>query len=485
MDIRKPDLKRIDEYIWEIPKTFRKKMKVPVRLFANERLLEYALQDEALVQAVNVARSLPGLVGYVAVMPDVHQGYGFPIGGVAATRLPDGAISPGGVGYDIGCGVRLLTARLTYKMVEPYLDELADALNARIPSGVGRGGSIVVSNSDLAEVCHRGVRWALENGYAEPEDLRHIESGGVMEGADFGKVSKRARERGRPQLGTLGAGNHFVEIGLVDEVFDKAAAQAMGLAEGQITLMIHTGSRGFGHQICSDYVRELQREPYIHSLPDRDLAYAPLSSRLGQDYLAAMRCAANFAFTNRQLITFHARSAFEQVLRGVYAPEEWWLRLVYDLHHNTAKIETHKVEGKKVKVCVHRKGATRAFGPWHPELPPEYKPIGQPVLVPGSMGTASWVLAGEEGSMERAFGSSCHGAGRMMSRAKAKKRVRGADLMEELEAEGIRVRAGSMRGLAEEAPFAYKDVDLVVESVVGAGLARKVARLVPLAVVKG
>ena len=483
--LKKQDLRRLDDYTWEIPTTFRKKMKVPVRLFAGERLLEYALRDEALMQAVNVARSLPGLVGFVAVMPDVHQGYGFPIGGVAATRWSDGAISPGGVGYDIGCGVRLLASRLNYKMVAPYLDDLADALNARIPSGVGRGGSIRVSNADLAAVCHRGVRWGLENGYAVSEDLRHIESNGVMDGADFGKVSKRAKERGQPQLGTLGAGNHFVEIGLVDAVYDAEAAQAFGLEEGQVTLLIHTGSRGFGHQICSDYVRALQKEAYVRALPDRDLAYAPLSTRLGQDYLAAMRCAANFAFVNRQLITHHARAAFEAVLRGVYDQSVWWLRVVYDLHHNTAKVETHTVDGKRLKVCVHRKGATRAFGPGHPDLPPEYRPIGQPVLVPGSMGTASWVLAGTEGSMRKAFGSTCHGAGRMMSRAQAKKRVRGSQLLEELEAEGIHVRAGSMRGLAEEAPFAYKDVDLVVGSVVGAGLARKVARLVPLAVIKG
>jgi tRNA-splicing ligase RtcB len=322
----------------------------------------------------------------------------------------------------------------------------------------------------LAAVCQRGVRWALENGYAVAEDLRHIESGGVMAGADFSKVSPRAKERGRPQLGTLGAGNHFVEVGLVDAVYDLAAAQALGLAEGQVTLLIHTGSRGFGHQICSDYVRALQKEPYVRALPDRDLAYAPLSTRLGQDYLAAMRCAANFAFTNRQLITYHARAAFEQVLRGIYDQEVWWLRVVYDLHHNTAKVETHTVDGKRVKVCVHRKGATRAFGPGHPDLPPEYRPVGQPVLVPGSMGTASWVLVGTEGSMARAFGSTCHGAGRVMSRAQAKKRVRGAQLLERLEADGVHVRAGSMRGLAEEAPFAYKDVDLVVESVVGAGL---------------
>lgn len=483
--IRKQDLRRLDEYLWEIPTTQRSGMQVPVRLFLSERLLEHALQDASLQQAVNVARSLPGLVGFVAVMPDMHQGYGFPIGGVAATRWPNGAISPGGVGYDIGCGVRLLASGLTYAEAEAYLDELADALNARIPSGVGRGGSIKVRERDLEQVCQRGVRWALEHGYALPADLAHIESQGSLPGADFGKVSHRARERGRPQLGTLGAGNHFVEVGLVDAVFDAEAAQAMGLYEGQITLLVHTGSRGFGHQVCSDYVHALQSKPYVRALPDRDLAYAPLDTALGQDYLAAMRCAANYAFTNRQLITYHARAAFEQVFRGLYDQEKWALRVVYDLHHNTAKIETHQVEGKKVKVCVHRKGATRAFGPGHPDLPPEYRPIGQPVLVPGSMGTASWVLVGTEESMRLSFGSTCHGAGRVMSRAKAKRSVRGEDLRRRLEAEGIHVRAGSLRGLAEEAPHAYKDVDLVVESVVGAGIARKVARLVPLAVIKG
>ena len=483
--LRKQDLRPIDPYTWEIPTSFHRQMQVPVRLFANERLLAYALKDEALQQAVNVARALPGLVGFVAVMPDVHQGYGFPIGGVAATRWPDGAISPGGVGYDIGCGVRLLVSGLTFKMAAPHLDALADALNARIPSGVGRGGTLKVSHADLTAVCHQGVRWALEKGYATPEDLERIESQGAMAGADFGKVSQRAKERGRPQLGTLGAGNHFVEVGLVEQVFDEAAAQAMGLREGLVTVMIHTGSRGFGHQICSDYVRALQGEPYVRGLPDRDLAYAPLATRLGQNYLAAMRCAANFAFVNRQVITHQARAAFEHVFRGVYAPEAWWLRLVYDLHHNTAKVETHRVGGKRVKVCVHRKGATRAFGPGHPDLAGVYRPVGQPVLVPGSMGTASWVLVGTEGSMARAFGSTCHGAGRVMSRSRAKKQVRGAALLAQLEAEGIHVRAGSMRGLAEEAPSAYKDVDWVVESVVGAGLARQVARLVPLAVIKG
>ncbi|HID84361.1 MAG TPA: RtcB family protein [Anaerolineaceae bacterium] len=483
--IRKQDLRRLDDYLWEIPVSYHRDMQVPVRLFLSECLLEHALQDASLQQAINVARSLPGLVGFVAVMPDMHQGYGFPIGGVAATRWPNGAISPGGVGYDIGCGVRLLASGLTYAEAEEFLDELADALNVRIPSGVGRGGSIKVKNRDLEQVCHRGVRWALDNGYAWPEDLAHIENQGSLEGADFGKVSKRAKERGRPQLGTLGAGNHFVEVGLVDQVFDTEAAQALGLFEGQITLLVHTGSRGFGHQVCSDYVRELQSRPYVRALPDRDLAYAPLDTALGRDYLAAMRCAANYAFTNRQLITYHARAAFEQVFRGIYDQEKWALRVVYDLHHNTAKIETHKVNGKKVKVCVHRKGATRAFGPGHPELPPEYRPIGQPVLVPGSMGTASWVLVGTEDSMRLAFGSTCHGAGRVMSRAKAKKSVRGDDLRRRLEAEGIHVRAGSLRGLAEEAPHAYKDVDLVVESVVGAGIARKVARLVPVAVIKG
>jgi len=478
------DLVRISEYEWEIPQTFRKDMRVPVRIFATRRLLEKVMQDKSLEQAVNAA-TLPGLVGHVLVMPDMHQGYGFPIGGVAATRLPEGVISPGAIGYDINCGVRLLASQIDYDEVKPLMGDLATVLDHYCPSGVGGKGEIRLSPVELEQVCRDGSRWALKRGYATEMDLRHTEEGGRLDGADPGKVSPRARERGQPQLGTLGAGNHFIEVDLVEQVFDPQAAQAMGLQEGKLVLQIHCGSRGFGHQICTDYVQEFQAavKRYGIHLPDRELVCAPLNSPEGQSYLAAMRCAANYAFANRQLLAHNARKAFEQVFAG--RQKKWQLEQVYDIAHNMGKIETHLVNGEEMKVCVHRKGATRAFGPGSPGLPEEYQKIGQPVLVPGSMGTASWVLVGTQASMERSFGSSCHGAGRVMSREKAKKQVRGDKLRQDLEAAGIAVRAGSMGGLAEEAPQAYKDVDEVVETVIGAQIARKVARLRPVAVVKG
>jgi tRNA-splicing ligase RtcB len=478
------DLKKISEYEWEIPKSFRADMRVPVRLFATRRLLEAVMDDNSLQQAVNAA-TLPGLVGQVVVMPDMHQGYGFPIGGVAATRYPDGVISPGSIGYDINCGVRLLASQIEYEAVRERMDEIASSLDQHCPSGVGVSGLVRISEAELERVCVEGAQWALKQGYADPDDLLRTEEGGRLEGADPSKVSKRARERGRPQLGTLGAGNHFIEVDVVDQVYDPRAAQVMGLREGNLVVQIHCGSRGFGHQICSDYVEDFQAavRRYNIRLPDRELVCAPLNSPEGQAYLAAMRCAANYAFANRQVLAHHARKAFEEVFAGKV--RDWRLRQVYDIAHNMGKIETHLVDGQPVKVCVHRKGATRAFGPGAPGLPPEYQDIGQPVLVPGSMGTASWVLVGTQASMEQSFGSTCHGAGRVMSRARAKKEVRGEKLRQDLEAEGIRVRAGSMAGLAEEAPMAYKDVDAVVETVSGAGIAHKVARLVPVAVVKG
>jgi len=478
------DLKRISDYEWEIPQTFRPDMRVPVRLFATRRMLEDVMKDKSLEQAVNAA-TLPGLVGHVIVMPDMHQGYGFPIGGVAATRLPDGVISPGGIGYDINCGVRLLGSQIRLEAAHPHLDALATALNQHCPSGVGEKGSVRLTEAELEAVCRQGARWALKQGFASEADLRRTEESGCVEGADPSKVSKRARERGRPQLGSLGAGNHFIEIDLVEQVFDSTAASVMGLEQGTLAVQIHCGSRGFGHQICTDYVEEFQgavRRFGIH-LVDRELVCAPLSSPEGQSYLAAMRCAANYAFANRQILANSARKAFEQVLAGKL--KDWHLHQVYDICHNMGKIETHLIDGERMKVCVHRKGATRAFGPGSPELPDEYKAIGQPVLVPGSMGTASWVLVGTATSMEQSFGSTCHGAGRLMSRHEAKRNVRGEQLRQDLEAEGIHIRAGSMAGLAEEAPQAYKDVDQVVEAVVGGGIARKVARLHPLAVIKG
>ena len=484
MTIRKQDLRRIHEYLWEIPEDYRRDMRVPARIYADEALLEATLGDRSLEQLINTA-TLPGVVKYTMVMPDVHQGYGFPIGGVAATKLPDGIISPGGVGYDINCGVRLLASNLHKDEVQPYLDDLASALYANCPSGVGTKGHVPVSVKELDEVLVKGAKWALEHGYARPEDLTHTEENGSMAGADPSKVSREAKERGKGQLGTLGAGNHFIEVDEITHIYDEELAERLGLFLGQIAIQIHCGSRGFGHQVCTDYVRIFQKavQKYGIKLPDRELVCAPLSSPEGQDYLAAMVAAANYAFCNRQILTFHVRRSFEQALAGKV--KDWDVRQVYDIAHNMAKIETHEVDGVPTRVCVHRKGATRAFGPGSEVLPEDYRDIGQPVLVPGSMGTASFVLLGTEGSMEQTFGSTCHGAGRVMSRAKAKKTVRGSELRAQMEADGITVRAGSMSGLAEEAPIAYKDVERVVNVVHKAGIARKVARLEPVAVIKG
>jgi tRNA-splicing ligase RtcB len=482
--IRKQDLKRLSDFRWEIPASFREGMRVPVHLFADDQLLEEALGDKSIEQAVNTAM-LPGLVGQVLVMPDVHQGYGFPIGGVAASRFPDGIISPGAIGYDINCGVRLLASRIAFDQAEPLLDDLADSLYRNCPSGVGVSGHVKVSVKELERVCREGSGWALKHGYARPADLERTEETGRLAGADPAAVSDRAKQRGRTQLGTLGAGNHFIEIDVVDEIFDDRAASVMGIQPDHLALQIHCGSRGFGHQICSDYVREFQSvaPKYGIKLPDRELVCAPLNSPEGTRYLGAMSSAANYAFCNRQILAHFARRSFEEALAGKV--KDWDLYQVYDIAHNMGKIETHRVSGVEVKVCVHRKGATRAFGPGFKGLPDAYRPLGQPVLVPGSMGTASWVLLGTEGSMEKSLGSSCHGAGRVMSRRQAKREVWGEDLRSELERSGIHIRAGSMPGLAEEAPRAYKDVDRVIEVVVGAGIAAKVARLRPVVVIKG
>jgi tRNA-splicing ligase RtcB len=477
-------LNKISDVEWEIPTSYRADMRVPVRIFATRELLEGISGDKSLDQAVN-ATALPGLVGQVLVMPDMHQGYGFPIGGVAATRYPDGVISPGAIGYDINCGVRLMGSQIELQAVADEIEDLATALNTHCPSGVGVGGHYRLSERELEAVMREGARWLLSQGMASEMDLQRTEEFGRLEGADTSKVSARAAKRGRDQVGTLGAGNHFLEVDVVAQIYDEQAAQVMGLREGHLALQIHCGSRGFGHQICTDYVRSFQDavKRYKIELPDRELVCAPMDSPEGQDYLGAMRCAANFAFANRQTLAHRARMAFEEALAG--RVKNWHLHQVYDIAHNMGKIEEHEVEGKKIKVCVHRKGATRAFGPGAPGLPGEYAKIGQPVLVPGSMGTASWVLVGTEGSMQRSFGSTCHGAGRTMSRSQAKKQVKGAELREILEGQGIRIRAGSLAGLAEEAPQAYKDVDAVVRTVDEAGIARRVARLEPVAVVKG
>lgn len=475
---------RVTPYIYEIPQSYRADMRVPARFYADPTLLELALDDKSLDQLVNTA-TLPGVTKYALAMPDIHQGYGFPIGGVIATELPDGIISPGGVGYDINCGVRLLGTHLDEEQVAPDLDELATQLQRNCPHGVGRSGEVRLSKNELIKLVEQGGRWARKNGYATEMDLMHTEENGCIDGADASKVSDRALARGLEQVGTLGAGNHFIEVDMVDEIFDETAAQRMGLFPGQVVAQIHSGSRGFGHQVCSDYVKQFQRvvHKYGIELPDRELVCAPLSSPEGQDYLGAMKCAANYAFVNRQVLAHLIRRSFEDALAG--RVDNFTLYQIYDIAHNMAKVEEHDIDGRRAKVCVHRKGATRAFGPGSAVLPDRYRDIGQPVLVPGSMGTASWVLVGTEQSMAQSFGSTCHGAGRTMSRAQAKRTVRGSELREELEEQGIRVRAGSMRGLAEEAPTAYKDVDRVIEVVHGAGIAKKVARLVPMAVVKG
>ena len=483
--VSKADLVRLSDFVWEVPRGYRADMKVPARIYASESLLEQAFRDNTMEQLVNTA-ALPGVVKHVLVMPDAHQGYGLPIGGVVATSHPDGVISPGGVGYDINCGVRLMVSQLSAGEVRDEISGLISSLFRNIPSGVGKGGGARrVSGHEMDQVLVKGAAWAVKAGYGRPEDLERLEEGGSMAGADPSAVSSRAKQRGGPQLGTLGSGNHFIEIQEVVEIYDAQAARAFGLFEGQLALSIHSGSRGLGHQVCSDYVKELQSavRKYGIELPDRQLVCAPLSSPEGRRYFGAMVSAANYAWANRQCMAHLARRSFEEVLAGKV--RNFDLYTVYDVAHNIAKIEEHVVDGKKTTLIVHRKGATRAFGPGRREVAPVYRDVGQPVLVPGDMGTASYVLVGTADAMEESFGSSCHGAGRTMSRTAAKKKIHGGTLRQELEERGIQVRAGSLAGLAEEAPDAYKDIDDVVTVVHGAGLARKVARLRPLGVMKG
>lgn len=478
------EFEQLSDYLWQIPQSYRDDMRVPARVYASRTLLEDAIGDKSIEQLINTT-TLPGIVGYAIAMPDVHQGYGFPVGGVAATAVEDGIISPSAIGYDINCGVRLLASELDYEEIAPHLDELATLLYKNCPSGVGQGGRFRLSGQELANVLARGAQWCLENGLASKEDVIHTEGSGNLDGADPEQVSDRAFERGRDQLGTLGAGNHFLEIDRVADTFDETAADAYGLRPNQIVVLIHCGSRGLGHQVCTDYVRQFQSilNKYNIHLPDRELVCAPIQSPEGQAYTGAMRAAANYAFANRQAMAHLVRESFEQCLAKTGLPFQ--LRQVYDVAHNIGKFETHIINGEQQRVCVHRKGATRAFGPGHEEIPPRYQEAGQPVLVPGSMGTASYVLAGTMGSMEQTFGSTCHGAGRTMSRTAAKKKVRGTTLRDELNEAGIRIRAGSMAGLAEEAPLAYKQVEEVIRVVEGANIARVVARLEPAAVIKG
>ena len=466
------ELRRIDETTYEISAEARSDMRVPARLFADEEILAAIRHDHSLEQLQNVA-TLPGIVDAAIAMPDIHQGYGFPVGGLAATELPDGVVSPGGVGYDINCGVRLLALPVGVEELGERREAFVHAISRSVPAGAGKESGKRV---DLEAVLRDGGRVVADRA----EDVERTESQGRLEGADPASVSERARQRGAGQLGTMGSGNHFVEVQRVDEIFDPAAADAYGLQTGQVTVLVHSGSRGLGHQVCSDYVKTMDSvlARYGISLPDRQLSCAPASSPEGRAYLAAMAAAANFAWANRQEIANRVRRAVARVLGG---EAESGTHQVYDVAHNVAKIEVHG--GREV--LVHRKGATRAFPAGSDEIPVAYSEVGQPVFIPGSMGTASYVLAGERGSMERSFGTTCHGAGRRLSRTAARKEVHGADLRRQLEQQGIVVRTASNKGLAEEAPFAYKDVEAVVGVVARAGLARRVARLVPIGVVKG
>jgi tRNA-splicing ligase RtcB len=463
--------------VHDIPVTTRADMRVPARVFADEELWRQIAHDRSLDQLMNVA-TLPGVHACVYGMPDVHEGYGFPVGGVAAMRAGDGVISPGGVGYDINCGVRLLVSSLDADAARAAIPALVHELGRAVPAGAGRGGSLLLSDAELDRVLALGCRYLVERDLATPEDLETTEAGGSLARADPAAVSERARHRGRGQLGTLGCGNHFLEIEVVEEIHDARAAAAYGLIPGRVAVLIHTGSRGLGHQVCTDYVRSMDAAMarYAITLPDRQLACAPFASPEGQRYFGAMCAAANFAWANRQVITQRVRAAFARC----FGPSAG-LTLVYDVALNMAKLEQHGGE----LLCVHRKGATRAFGPAHPETPAAYRSVGQPVFIPGSMGTASYVLAGQDAALELSFGSSCHGAGRAMSRHASIRIHPGHLVRKELEARGIAVACGSNRELAEEAPAAYKDVERVVDVVHNAGLARKVARLHPIGVVKG
>ena len=478
-------LEKISDYEWMIPKGAKACMRVPAIIFADEFLLEKMKGDLTLVQAANVA-CLHGIQKYSIVMPDGHQGYGFPIGGVAAMSIDeDGVISPGGVGYDINCGVRVIRTDLDIKDVKPKLRELIDELFRNVPSGLGSTGKVRVSIQELDRVLNEGVEWAVEKGYAWPEDPEHIEERGSWKLADASKVSRRAKQRGAAQLGTLGSGNHFLEVQVVDKIYDPAIAKAMGIThEGQVTVMIHTGSRGLGHQVASDYLMIMERAMRKYGIrpPDRELASVPYSSREAQDYIRAMAAAANFAWTNRQLITYWTRESFKKVFHR--DPDQLGMRLVYDVAHNIAKIEEHDVDGKRMKLIVHRKGATRAFPPGHPEIPKDYQSIGQPVLIPGSMGTASYILVGVP-SGARAWYTAPHGAGRWMSRAAAKRTKTYSQVVRELEAKGILIRASDRATVVEEMPEAYKDVDRVAFVAQKVGIAKIVVRLRPIAVTKG
>lgn len=476
-------LRQIDEYRWEIPQEGR--MRTRGLIFASREMLPKIREDKSLEQVANVA-TLPGIEGPSMAMPDIHWGYGFPIGGVAAFNLEEGVVSPGGVGYDINCGVRLLRTNLERADIEKRIEELVNALFNNIPTGVGsRRKDLKLTMPTLREVLLYGAAWAVKNGFGSPEDLEHIEARGQIEGADPDMVSQFALDRGKDQLGTLGSGNHFTEVGFVEEIYDEKLAAALGLFKGQVTVIIHTGSRGLGHQVCDDYIKVMLKasDKYGIWLPDRQLCAAPIQSPEGKQYLAAMAAAANFAFANRQMITHWVRESFEQVFR--MGPRQLGLELVYDVAHNIAKIEKHMINGQEKTVCVHRKGATRAFPPGHPETPPAYQETGQPVLIPGDMGRYSFVLVGTQRAMEETFGSTCHGAGRELSRHAALKAAKGRNIVKELAAKGIIVRGAGRSTVDEEISEAYKDVESVVNVTHGAGISKKVAKLRPMGVIKG
>jgi tRNA-splicing ligase RtcB len=476
---------RLEEFLWEIPKGFVDGMRVPARVFASGSLFRKALADKAVEQIANVA-TLPGIVDAALAMPDIHWGYGFPIGGVAATDVEGGGvISPGGVGFDIGCGVRLVRSDLSWDEVKPKIHELVRSLSKGVPRGVGGKGRLPLPAGDVDRVLREGVCYPISRGIGWDEDAELCEDEGALPGARPEHVSPRAKERGAPQLGSLGSGNHFLEVQVVDEVRPGGAAELMGLFEGQVCVMIHSGSRGIGHQTCTDHVRVLDRMmPELDfEVPDRQLAAVPLGHERAEEYLGAMDAAGNYARANRHLLMDAARESFAAVMGR--SPKDLGMTLVYDISHNLAKIERYDVAGVPRDLCVHRKGATRAFGPDHPELPARYRKIGQPVIVPGSMGTHSYVLTGLPGARARSFSSSCHGAGRAMSRTKAKKEMGGLELKAQLEREGILVAASQAKLLSEEAPYAYKDVSEVVETCEGAGLTKVVARLRPVGVIKG
>jgi len=476
--------KKIGNMTYKIEKDEALGMKVPIIIYADDQLLEKMMNDRTIKQAVNVS-TIPGILKNVVVLPDGHEGYGFPVGGVAAMDAEEGMISPGGVGYDINCGVRLLRTNLKEQDVRPKLKELVNDLFNSIPSGVGSKGAIRLSSSQLDEVLVKGVQWAVDNGYGTKEDAEVCEENGHMDKADPNKVSDRARKRGAPQLGSLGSGNHFLEIQKVAEIHDEEAAKRMGIEQGQVTILTHCGSRGFGHQICSDYLRisEQALKKYNISLPDRELACVPNSSEEGESYRKAMFAALNFAWSNRQMITHWTRKSFERVFKQSEADLE--MNLVYDVSHNIAKVEKHTIDGKQKSVVVHRKGATRAFPANKEEVPKKYRDLGQPVFIPGSMGTGSWILLGQPNSMDLTFGSTAHGAGRTMSRTKARQNYTESQVKKFLSDKGIEVKALTRDGIVEETPQAYKDVDLIVNVSHELGIATKVAKLVPIGVIKG